>query len=190
MVHRLEDSDERKAEKFMPWVLRGVFECLVIDLYFKRNVFAPITRVTFIYLFVQIIKWFLDFPGPPHIYSFHHMVQCGMKYDKLPGLFACLPFCLFDRLWSLHFISFILFPISCFSLFLCLFLCLLVCLFLCLFVSLFVCFFVCLFSVFLCKRRVVRPIDRRSRSQGSLRDASKALSRNVRNIHGPGRNYL
>ena len=36
-------------------------------------------------LYVKLLKWFADFPGLPHVYSIHHMVQCGMKYDKLPG---------------------------------------------------------------------------------------------------------
>lgn len=35
--------------------------------------------------YVQIIKWFADYPGPPHYYSIHHLVQCGLRYDKLPG---------------------------------------------------------------------------------------------------------
>ena len=34
----------------------------------------------------DIVKWFLDYPGPPYIYSIHHLVQCGMRYDKLPGI--------------------------------------------------------------------------------------------------------
>lgn len=33
----------------------------------------------------DIVKWFLDYPGPPYIYSIHHLAQCGMRYDKLPG---------------------------------------------------------------------------------------------------------
>jgi hypothetical protein len=28
---------------------------------------------------------FQDFPGHPHVFSLHHLVQCGMRYDKLPG---------------------------------------------------------------------------------------------------------
>ena len=35
--------------------------------------------------YCDILKWFSDFPGPPHMYSIHHLVQCGMRYDKLPG---------------------------------------------------------------------------------------------------------
>jgi hypothetical protein len=35
--------------------------------------------------YCEILRWFLDFPGFPHIYSIQHLVQCGMKYDKLPG---------------------------------------------------------------------------------------------------------
>lgn len=34
---------------------------------------------------VQVLRWFQDYPGHAHIYSIQHMVQCGMKYDKLPG---------------------------------------------------------------------------------------------------------
>jgi hypothetical protein len=33
----------------------------------------------------QLLTWFLDYPGYPHFYSLHHFLQCGMKYDKLPG---------------------------------------------------------------------------------------------------------
>ena len=35
--------------------------------------------------YCNILKLFSDYPGPPHIYSIHHLVQCGMRYDKLPG---------------------------------------------------------------------------------------------------------
>eukprot|EP01038_Epipyxis_sp_PR26KG_P007277 gene7277-9919_t len=35
--------------------------------------------------YCEIMKWFLDYPGYPHVYALHHLVQCGMKYDKLPG---------------------------------------------------------------------------------------------------------
>ena len=35
--------------------------------------------------YAKLVRWFADFPGLPHVYSIHHMVQCGMKYDKLPG---------------------------------------------------------------------------------------------------------
>mmetsp|Transcript_3200 Transcript_3200/g.3473 ORF Transcript_3200/g.3473 Transcript_3200/m.3473 type:complete len:553 (-) Transcript_3200:211-1869(-) len=35
--------------------------------------------------YCEILRWFLDFPGFPHIYSLHHITQSGMKYDKLPG---------------------------------------------------------------------------------------------------------
>ena len=35
--------------------------------------------------YCDILRWFSDFPGPPHVYSIHHLVQCGMRYDKLPG---------------------------------------------------------------------------------------------------------
>lgn len=27
----------------------------------------------------------MDRPGPPHFYGIHHLVQCGIKYSKLPG---------------------------------------------------------------------------------------------------------
>lgn len=27
----------------------------------------------------------MDYPGIPHYYALHHIIQCGMKYDKLPG---------------------------------------------------------------------------------------------------------
>lgn len=35
--------------------------------------------------YCNILRWFSDYPGAPHIYSIHHLVQCGMRYDKLPG---------------------------------------------------------------------------------------------------------
>ena len=35
--------------------------------------------------YCDILKLFSDYPGAPHIYSIHHLVQCGMRYDKLPG---------------------------------------------------------------------------------------------------------
>lgn len=35
--------------------------------------------------YVEILRWFADFPGLPYVYSIHNMIQCGMKYDKLPG---------------------------------------------------------------------------------------------------------
>ena len=35
--------------------------------------------------YCDILKLFSDYPGPPHVYSIHHLVQCGMRYDKLPG---------------------------------------------------------------------------------------------------------
>lgn len=35
--------------------------------------------------YVEILRWFADIPGLPHVYSIHNMVQCGMRYDKLPG---------------------------------------------------------------------------------------------------------
>jgi Peptidase family C54 len=35
--------------------------------------------------YCDILRWFSDYPGPPHVYSIHHLVQCGMKYDRLPG---------------------------------------------------------------------------------------------------------
>lgn len=35
--------------------------------------------------YINILNWFADFPGKDHIYSIHNMIQCGMKYDKLPG---------------------------------------------------------------------------------------------------------
>lgn len=33
----------------------------------------------------RILRLFLDEPGPPHVFSLHHIVQAGMRYDKLPG---------------------------------------------------------------------------------------------------------
>lgn len=33
--------------------------------------------------YCDILRWFSDYPGPPHIYSIHHLVQCGMRYDKV-----------------------------------------------------------------------------------------------------------
>jgi hypothetical protein len=36
----------------------------------------------------QIVKWFADFPGSGHVYSLHNMIQCGMKYDKFPGMLS------------------------------------------------------------------------------------------------------
>ena len=36
-------------------------------------------------VYIDILKWFCDSPGHPHYYSLHHMVQGGMRYDKLPG---------------------------------------------------------------------------------------------------------
>jgi hypothetical protein len=33
----------------------------------------------------QILRMFCDYPGAPHLYSIHHLVQCGISYDKLPG---------------------------------------------------------------------------------------------------------
>jgi Peptidase family C54 len=35
--------------------------------------------------YCDILRWFSDYPGAPHMYSIHHLVQCGMRYDKLPG---------------------------------------------------------------------------------------------------------
>eukprot|EP01041_Mallomonas_annulata_P003455 gene3455-6876_t len=35
--------------------------------------------------YCDILRWFTDYPGPPSVYSIHHLVQCGMRYDKLPG---------------------------------------------------------------------------------------------------------
>eukprot|EP01035_Chromulina_nebulosa_P018900 gene18900-24700_t len=35
--------------------------------------------------YLEILQWFTDYPGPPHFYSIHHLVQCGVKYGKLPG---------------------------------------------------------------------------------------------------------
>jgi Peptidase family C54 len=35
--------------------------------------------------YCDILRLFSDYPGPPHVYSIHHLVQCGMKYDRLPG---------------------------------------------------------------------------------------------------------
>jgi hypothetical protein len=33
----------------------------------------------------EILRWFVDYTGPPHYYSLHHMVQAGMSYNILPG---------------------------------------------------------------------------------------------------------
>lgn len=33
----------------------------------------------------QMLRLFCDEPGSPHIFSIHHIVQAGMRYDKLPG---------------------------------------------------------------------------------------------------------
>lgn len=35
--------------------------------------------------YCDILHWFTDYPGPPSVYSIHHLCQCGMRYDKLPG---------------------------------------------------------------------------------------------------------
>jgi len=35
--------------------------------------------------YTTILRSFLDRPGPPHVYAIHHLAQCGIKYDKLPG---------------------------------------------------------------------------------------------------------
>lgn len=35
--------------------------------------------------YCNILRFFLDQPGKPHVYSLHHLVQAGMRYDKLPG---------------------------------------------------------------------------------------------------------
>lgn len=35
--------------------------------------------------YCDIVRWMTDYPGPACIYSIHHLVQCGMLYDKLPG---------------------------------------------------------------------------------------------------------
>jgi len=35
--------------------------------------------------YCNITEWFTDYPGYPHIFSLQHLLQCGMKYDKLPG---------------------------------------------------------------------------------------------------------
>jgi hypothetical protein len=34
---------------------------------------------------LQIFRWFCDYSGYPCLYSIHHMLQSGMRYDKLPG---------------------------------------------------------------------------------------------------------
>lgn len=33
----------------------------------------------------QIVRMFLDYPGDPHYYSLHHLVQGASAHDKLPG---------------------------------------------------------------------------------------------------------
>lgn len=35
--------------------------------------------------YFDLLFWFLDYPGYPHIYSLHHIVGGGMIYGKLPG---------------------------------------------------------------------------------------------------------
>ena len=36
--------------------------------------------------YCQIVQLFLDFVGSPqHMFGIHNLVQCGVKYDKLPG---------------------------------------------------------------------------------------------------------
>lgn len=35
--------------------------------------------------YFEILSWFIDIPGLPHFFALHHMVQCGIKYNKLPG---------------------------------------------------------------------------------------------------------
>lgn len=43
------------------------------------------TNLSQSYDYCNIVRWFCDYPGYPHIYALHHLIQCGMKYDKLPG---------------------------------------------------------------------------------------------------------
>lgn len=35
--------------------------------------------------YCHILRLFSDYPDFPHIYAIHHLVQGGMRYDKLPG---------------------------------------------------------------------------------------------------------
>jgi Peptidase family C54 len=35
--------------------------------------------------YTEILRLFCDYPGPPHVYALHHLVQGGITYDKLPG---------------------------------------------------------------------------------------------------------
>ena len=35
--------------------------------------------------YCNIVRWCTDYPGPSCIYAIHHLIQCGMMYDKLPG---------------------------------------------------------------------------------------------------------
>lgn len=35
--------------------------------------------------YCSIVRWCTDYPGPSCIYAIHHIIQCGMAYDKLPG---------------------------------------------------------------------------------------------------------
>lgn len=35
--------------------------------------------------YCNIVKWFIDYPGYPHLYSLHRMVECGLKYQMQPG---------------------------------------------------------------------------------------------------------
>jgi hypothetical protein len=35
--------------------------------------------------YCNIVRWCTDYPGPACIYAIHHIIQCGMIYDKLPG---------------------------------------------------------------------------------------------------------
>ena len=33
----------------------------------------------------NIVRWFIDYPGFPHLYSLHRMIECGLKYSMQPG---------------------------------------------------------------------------------------------------------
>ena len=37
-------------------------------------------------LLLQLVRWFSDHPGAPHLYSLHHLVHLGLaRYDKPVG---------------------------------------------------------------------------------------------------------
>ena len=37
-------------------------------------------------MLLQLVRWFSDHPGAPHLYSLHHLVHLGLaRYDKPVG---------------------------------------------------------------------------------------------------------